>query len=269
VLFVKDNSLPRSNAVKQFITIHQDDVRGVLNGLDRIRFRGTLRWLATVGGMMSFLWKVQVKLKEFKGYATDLTTRLKQHVETLGEDSGRPSVYLESSNQSKEQLAKKVAKRDGIEEGLIGLWRCVEPAYSFKVGKNAAWKRLELRRPFGKCLHYYLYFIDPVFGFGHLRLQTWFPFTIHVNLNGREWLCRELDRQNVGYVRRANCLVAVEDFALAQNILNLQASVDWQHILNRLGIWAFPLQQELLLGEPLSYYWSADETEWASDVLFR
>lgn len=255
--------------MKQFITQHQDDVMGVLNGLDRIRFRGTQRWLATVRGMMSFLWKVQVKLKEFKDYALDRTARLKQHVETLAQESGRPSAYLYSSQESKEDLAKQLAARDGIEQGLIGVWRCVEPAYSFAVGKNRAEKRLELRRPFGKCTHYYLYFIDPVFGFGHLRLQTWFPFTIHVNLNGREWLCRELDRQGVGYVRRDNCLVAVEDFALAQQILDLQISTQWQDVLNRLATWAFPLHQELLSGEPLDYYWSADETEWATDVLFR
>jgi hypothetical protein len=255
--------------MKQFITNHQADVMGVLNGLDRIRFRGTQRWLATERGMMSFLWKVQVKLKEFKKYALDITRRLRQHIEGLAEQNGRPSVYLYSSRASKEHLAKQVAQRDGIEGGLIGVWGCVEPAYSFAVGKNAAWKRLELRRPFGKCLHYYLYFIDPVFGFGHLRLQTWFPFTIHVNFNGREWLCRELDRQHIGYVRRENCLVAVEDFAKAQTLLDLQVSADWQGVLNRLAKWAFPWHQELLLGEPLHYYWSADETEWASDVLFR
>src|SRR5690606_2439731 len=120
-----------------------------------------------------------------------------------------------------------------------------------------------------KCSHYYLYFIDPIFGFGHLRLQSWFPFTIHINLNGREWLCRELDRQQTGYVRRANCVVAVEDFAHAQKILDLQVSTDWQAALNRLAQWAFPLHQRLLNGEPMHYYWSADDTEWASDLLFR
>jgi hypothetical protein len=90
--------------VKQFITNHQADVMGVLNGFDRIRFRGTQRWLATVGGMMSFLWKVQVKLKEFKDYALDRTARLKQHVEALAEESGRPSAYLFSSQETKEDF---------------------------------------------------------------------------------------------------------------------------------------------------------------------
>ena len=100
-----------------------------------------------------------------------------------------------------------------------------------------------------KCLHLYLYFIDPEFGFGHLRLQTWFPFTIHVCINGREWLCRKLDRRKISYVRRENCVVAVEDIAAAQRILDAQAKADWQRLLNRLAKWAFPLHQRLLDGE--------------------
>jgi hypothetical protein len=255
--------------MQQFITKHQADVMGVLNGLDRIRFRGTQRWLATERGLMSFLWSIQVKLTEFKAYSMAVTRRLREHIEDLAEQTGRPSTYLYSSAESKEDLAKKIAKDDGIEQGLIAVFRCVEPGFSFEVGPNADKKRMELRRPWGKCLHYYLYFIDPVFGFGHLRLQTWFPFTINVNLNGREWLCRELDRQQIGYVRRANCVVAVEDFVAAQKILDLQVSADWQGILNRLAKWAFPWHQELLNGGPMHYYWSADETEWASDILFR
>jgi hypothetical protein len=39
--------------------------------------------------------------------------------------------------------------------------------------------------------------------------------------------------------------------------------------LNRLADWAFPLHRRLLQGEPMNYYWSADDTEWATDVLFR
>lgn len=255
--------------MQQFIKNHQADVMGVLNGFDRIRFRGTQRWLANERGMMGFLWRLQVKLKHFKPYALKLTRDLREHIEALAEQNGRPSSYLYSTVLPKEDLARQIARDDGISEGLIGVLSCVEPCFTYEVGPNAKTKHLELRRRWLKCLHYYLYFIDPVFGFGHLRLQTWFPFTMHVCINGREWLCRELDRQRIGYVRRANCVVAVEDFAAAQNALDLQVTADWQGILNRLAQWAFPLHQQLLNGEPLHYYWSADDTEWASDVLFR
>jgi len=37
--------------MQQFLTRHQSVVKGVLSGLDRVRFRGTIRWLATLHGM--------------------------------------------------------------------------------------------------------------------------------------------------------------------------------------------------------------------------
>ena len=269
LLLFNHNFRRRSNAVKQFIRNHQAHVMGSLHGFDRIRFRGTQRWLANERGMNTFLGKRRVLLKDFKSYALKLTRDLRQHLEALAERCQRPSLYLNSTALSKEDLARRIAQDDRITGGMIGLFRCVEPCFSYEVRPNASTKHLELRRQSMKCLHYYLYFIDPLVGFGHLRLQTWFPFTMHVCVNGREWLCRELDRRKIGYVRRGNCVVAVEDFAAAQNILDLQVTADWQGILNRLATWAFPLHRQLLDGEPMHYYWSADDTEWASDLLFR
>jgi hypothetical protein len=40
--------------MNQFLTQHRSSVKGVISGWDRIRFRGTIRWLATLRGMASF-----------------------------------------------------------------------------------------------------------------------------------------------------------------------------------------------------------------------
>jgi hypothetical protein len=268
-LVFNDNHLSRSDAMRQFIAKHQNDVMGVLSGFDRIRFRGTLRWLATVRGLSCFLGSVRILLKDFTGYAKGLTAQMRETVETLARDAGRPAIYLNSTAISKEDYAQGIARRDGVREGLICVLSCVEPCFSYEVRPNGQTKRLELRGGRLKCLHQYLYFIDPQLGFGHLRLQTWFPFTIHVCVNGREWMCRELDRQGIGYLRRDNCVVAVEDCLRAGQILQAQARADWAALLDRLALWAFPLHRRLLQGEPMQYYWSADDTEWATDLLFR
>jgi hypothetical protein len=128
---------------------------------------------------------------------------------------------------------------------------------------------LELRGGVAKCLHLYFYLIDRALGLMHLRLQTWFPFTIHLCLNGREWLARQLDARGIGYVRRANCLVDVEDFAVAQRLLDGQLRTDWPKLLNAQAERCFPQHQKLWGGRPLDYYWSAEESEWATDLTFR
>jgi len=40
------------------------------------------------------------------------------------------------------------------------------------------------------------------FGFLSARMQPWFPFSVQVCVNGREWLARQMDRVGMKYVRQ-------------------------------------------------------------------
>jgi len=62
--------------VETFISRHANTVIGTLSGFDRLVFRGTLRSLAHRAGMMSYLWAVQVLLKDFASHAEALTRQL-------------------------------------------------------------------------------------------------------------------------------------------------------------------------------------------------
>lgn len=180
--------------MKTFILRFGKYILGELHGFDRIRFRGTRRFLANVAGMMGFLWQRQVLLKDFKAFAGRITAEVRQAAEASALSQGRPIEYLHNSDMAKEDWARQVAKRDGIQQGLIGVLKAVEGCWSYEVGPNRAEKKLELRGKPSKCLHYYHYFMDPEVGLTYVRLQTWFPFTVHVGMNGREWLARQMDR---------------------------------------------------------------------------
>ena len=93
---------------------------------------------------------------------------------------------------------------------------------------------LELKLQRGKCLHFYFYAYHPLFGFMHLRLQSWFPFLIHITLNGREWLARQMDAAGVRYERKQNCFTALEDVAKAQALFDRQLRTDWPAMCNQL-----------------------------------
>lgn len=56
-----------------FIQKYASHVKGVLSGFDRLVFRGTLRVLSVVGGMMNYLWHMHVLLKDFGPYAEAVT----------------------------------------------------------------------------------------------------------------------------------------------------------------------------------------------------
>ena len=67
--------------MQQFIEHHRDKILGTLSGFDRIRFRGTLRVLSYVGGMVNYLWHARVKLKEFGKFVDSVTQRTRNAVE--------------------------------------------------------------------------------------------------------------------------------------------------------------------------------------------
>jgi len=255
--------------MESFIRRFAGKILGVLHGFDRVRLRGTKRLLAHVGGMLNFLWQEQVLLKHFKKYAMGITEELRQAGEQVAIQQGRPVEYLASSKTDKEAWAKAIAKRDGIRQGLIGVVKCVEPCRSYEVGPNRDKKELELRNVSSKCLHFYHYFQDPELGLLHVRLQTWFPFTVQVCLNGREWLAQQMDKAGMLYQRRDNCFVWIEDWQRAQQLMAQQLRTNWPVLMTRLTNQANPALAQLFAQHPVPYYWSMDETEWASDVAFR
>lgn len=255
--------------MRQFIKHHEKDICGVLSGFDRIRFRGTIRWLGSISGIMSFLHGLNIRLTEFKAWAIGLTDQVVEASERLAEVQGRPMEFLQSSAVRKETRALEIAKADEITEGLICVFKCVEPCYTFKVGPNAHLKQLEMRQLWAKCSHYYFYAFHPDFGLMHFRLQSWLPFTIHMCINGREWLARQLIQSGVDFEQRDNCFVKVADLQVADRLLERQLKTNWTALLDGLRKTYHLAHPKMFVTPPLDYYWSADETEWATDVLFR
>ena len=54
--------------MQSFLRVHEADVKGVISGFDRVRVRGTLRFLANVRGLMVFLQSAAILLKDFAGW---------------------------------------------------------------------------------------------------------------------------------------------------------------------------------------------------------
>lgn len=255
--------------MKEFLARHGSEVKGVLSGWDRIRFRGALRHLAYPEGMMKFLNFLSVLLKDFREWAQSVTDRIRQATQEVAAAAGRPVIYLASSQIRKEDYIRKIAVRDGIEQGLIAVLTCVEPCRTWQVRRNAGTKHLELESVMKKCLFHYFYFLDARFGLMHVRLQTWLPLNVHVCLNGREWLAQDLTRIGLPFEKRDNCFVDVGDVPHAQQLLDQQRQTDWITILSDLVATVHPTHATLC-GQPAPrYYWSAVETEWATDVMFR
>jgi hypothetical protein len=241
-------------------------VLGVLHGFDRLRFRGSKRQLCHLAGLRSWLGHTGILLKDYKLFARDLTLSLCAAIEGPAERQGLYR-FLNNCRDSKEEVALRLAAQQGRTQGLIAVLGCVEPCQTIQVRGNPHTKRLELRVELTKCKHYYHYYLDPHFGLRYTRLQTWFPFTAHVGLNGRDWLARQMTAAGIAFTKEDNCFTWVEDFAAAQQLADAQGTTAWPSLLEGWLAQSNPLACSLLPC-PVPYYWSLESAEYATDIAF-
>lgn len=259
----------REATMDAFLARHQDRVRGVLSGCDRVLFRGTLRSISYLDGMERLLASHRIPYTQFSAFVKRISDRLKTHAEQLAKKHGRPLIYLESAALSKEEVALAIQQQDGIREGLVCVLSCVEPCQTYALKKDAQRKHLLLVPAQRKCLYLYFYFVDREFGLMHVRLQTWLPMSIQICVNGREYLARRLDRAGIGYEKRDNCFARIDNLARAQQMMDELDRRPWAKFLNvysrKVNPWAAPGNELMLFG----YYWTVRQSEYATDVMFH
>jgi hypothetical protein len=255
--------------MNDFIAKFQGQLSGTLSGFDRLVFRGTL-WRNRVSGMCGYLWAHGLGAKDFGSHTEDISKRLKEASLAPVLAAGRPVRYLNSGKDDKQQIALQIAAEDGIIEGPICALTAVELCSSYAIKRNLKTQRPELAIAPRKCLFLYHYWMHPVFGFMSVRLQTWFPFSVHLYLNGREWLARQMDRASIGYRRHENCFTWIEDFGRAQTLLHEQLKTNWVQLFDPIVQQVHPLLfSELCVNYPMKYFWTCQDSEWATDLVFR
>ncbi len=204
---------------------------------------------------------------DYRSYAKDTTLALCKSIETQAKQADLYQ-YLNNCQVSKEEVALRRAADQKREQGLIAVLGCLEPCQVVQMRGDRNTKTLELRIEPGKCLHYYHYYLDADYGLRYTRLQSWFPFTMHVGINGRDWLARQMTKAGLAYEQKDNCFTWVEDWDAAQQLLDKQLRTAWTPLLDRWANQSHPWLPKLL-AQPVPYYWSVQEGEYATDIAFR
>jgi hypothetical protein len=253
--------------VKAFLLRFGALILSVLSGFDRLRFRGCSRLLCNVRGVKSYLYQHDLLLKEFAQHTEQLTRQLTHGSEALAAADGDQIHYLNSPNIDKEAAALAIARQRRLSSGRIAILSCVESCRTFRIRKNQR-GHIDLYAEPARCQHFYHYFLHDQFGLCYVRLQSWFPFTMRIGVNGRQWLYRQLQQQQISYRCQDNLLLAVADWQRAQQLLDAQRHTDWPTLLDELAAQTNPLLPYLRQVR-VPYYWVTEQSEWATDILFR
>jgi hypothetical protein len=257
--------------MNDFSTRHQDRIIGVLEGWDRIVFRGSLRQLSYVEGLGSYLRYRKVLLKDFGSFCQRVTAQVERRAKRIAQAAGRPYKYIPSAKLRKEDLVTRMIDQDGLTEGLVCVLACVEPCQSFEIYRNADTQHLELVGRQRKCRFFYFYYLHRELGLLHVRVQSWLPLDVQVCLNGRGYLQRRLDQAGIGYEKVDNTFVHIADVTRAQVMLNDLTRRHWARTLTALvrPLVGALLQDGGLLAGTAGYYWTVRQSEYATDVMFR
>ncbi|HZY04362.1 MAG TPA: hypothetical protein VFF02_12775 [Anaeromyxobacteraceae bacterium] len=255
--------------MERFIARHEHLITGTLSGYDRMLFKATLRGLSHVKGLLGFFGVKRVLLKDFGTFVEAQSAQIKAHAEVVAREAGRPCQYVPCSTASKEEIARRIAHRDHVREGLICVLTCVEPCKSYALHRDRQARELQLVKAPRKCLFVYFYFLDREFGLLHVRLQTWLPFDLQLCLNGREWLARQLDKAGIAYERWENCFLRLADPARAQRLMDRLLKKRWAAVLDRYARRCHPLLRRGQVLADQRYYWTLRQAEYATDLMFR
>lgn len=76
-------------------------------------------------------------------------------------------------------------------------------------------------------------------------------------------------QEGIDYLKQDNCFRWIADPERAQTPADAQLRADGPGLFNGWTQTYFPVLQNMPAPNPLDYYWSADETEWATDIMFR
>lgn len=189
--------------------------------------------------------------------------QLKAHARAMAAQAGRPYRHL-PSHERMEENARVLAERDRITDGLVCVYGAMETCRTFRVRYGDQGPKVSPDRRV--CLVVYFYFLDREFGLMHVKIQTWFPFTVQVYVNGHEYLARKLAQEAIGFQKVDNAFIELADLERAGQCARGFWRRDWPKLLDCLARRVNPLMADWLAGQ--NYYWVINEAEFSTDVLF-
>lgn len=249
----------------QLLERHAGRIQGVLSCFDRIVGMGTLPDICHSEAMTRFLNARGIRIFDFTKWAQELAEAIRKDVEALAQTAGLKVEYIARKGLRKEDRVKQILAQRGQAPGVVHIFSGVETCSSYRPWHHKPSGKNFLKGRSGKCLHYYVYFIDPDWGLCYLRVPTWAPFRMQFYCNGHSRLSIALGKAGISHRLLDNLIVDVADYERAQQLSDALAVEDLHRLLEACVERFFPSLTIFMS----RYHWSIMQCEYATDVIFR
>jgi hypothetical protein len=217
-------------------------------------------------GMTEYFYKHQLRIFDYPKWAEPLRDSLRGNMERVAAENGIEIEFVRSRKSfRKEDRVREILVKRGEQPGVVGILSAMEPCGSYKPWHDKKTHKTYLKPDDGKCLHYYVCFIDEDPGLRSLRVPTWCPFRLQFYCNGHSVLARQMSKRNIEYRVLDNAFGWIADFGQAQKPAD-EFRVEILHRkLDRFADRYCPVVKQF----GLNYHWSLDQVEFATDVVFQ
>jgi hypothetical protein len=244
---------------------HAGEIAGVLGCWDRMLIFGTLPKICFAGGMTSYLFERRIRIFDYPKFAEPFRNRIRENAEKMAAEAGIEVEFIRKRNFRKEDRVKEILSSRGELTGLVCIFSAMEPCSTYKPWHNKQTGKTYLVPDDGKCLHYYFYFMDEELGLCHVRVPTWLPCRLQICFNGHNWLAGQLGKAGIDYRMADNAFSHIADWQRAQRVSNGWEAKRIHGRLDEFARRCCPIYRDFASG----YHWSADQCEYATDIVFR
>jgi hypothetical protein len=245
---------------------YRDQIVGILSCYDRIIIQGTVPGWCYATGMTDYFYKHQIRIFDYPKWAERMREALRQNMERLAADNAMEIEFVRSrKNFRKENRVKEVLEKRGNHPGVVCILSAMEPCGSYKPWHDKKTHKTYLKPDDGKCLHYYVYFIDEDLGLCSLRVPTWCPFRLQFYCNGHSVLAAQMSKRNIEYRMLDNAFGWIADFERAQKLADGFRVEMLHRKLDGFADCYCPVVKQF----ELNYHWSLDQVEFATDIVFQ
>ena len=245
---------------------YADDLYGTLSCYDRVIITGHVQQLSYAQGMTSYLYQQKIRIFDYTKLVEPLRKSIRENAEAIAKENDIDIEFVRKTKHfRKEKRIKQILRERGAHPGLVHIFSAMESCSAYKSWHNKQTGKNYVKSTSAKCLHYYFYFMDEVFGLCYMRVPTWAPFRLQFYFNGHNYLASQLEKEGIGFTLKDNAFLQIDDFERANQVANEMNAKQLHAKLDSFAQKYCPVVHRL----NLKYNWSIMQAEYATDLVFK
>jgi hypothetical protein len=245
---------------------YKDQISSVITCYDRILIQGVIPTWSYADGMTGYFLANDIRIFDYASFSQTLTQKVRKNAEQIADENGLEIEFIRKIKAfRKDDRIQEIIRESGKTEGLIHIFSAMEVCNTYKPWHDKETGRTFFKPDKSKCLHYYFYFIDRVYGLCYLRVPTWCPFRLQFYMNGHNLLANKMKKKEIQYETLDNSFSFISDPEYAQKLSDRINPEDIHKALDAFARRYCPVAEEF----GYAYTWTIMQIECATDIIFN